>query len=111
MWIAGLILILAGFIIRMIAIRSLAGCFSLVLNLPPCIVTTGIYRWVRHPSYVGSLMMIAGLALVDVRIAILYVAFLFFLARAVQEEQMLLMRPEYHVYRQRTGMFIPRIWS
>ena len=111
MWILGSILVLAGFAVRIVAIRTLKNCFSLTLTVPDRIVAAGIYRWVRHPSYVGSLMMIGGLALIDARIGLVYVAFLFFLSRALQEEQILSMRPEYGAYCQRTGMFIPRIWS
>ncbi len=78
------------------------------------LVTTGPYRWIRHPMY--SAVLLLGLA------AALYygglwkwaaeaglVVVLWFKARA--EERLLLSRyPGYAAYRQRTRALIPFLW-
>lgn len=105
----GISLVIIGFIIRFYAIRCLKKKFSFELNMQIEIVKTGAYKYVRHPSYVGSIMIIAGLSLLYMPLAITYLAIAFFLARAINEEQILSINPEYKEYQKKTGMFLPRI--
>ena len=107
----GVILILSGFTLRIAAIRTLRDCFTLQLGVPQRIVTSGLYRWVRHPSYLGSLIMIVGLSLVCIYLALAYLAFVFFMARIVEEEAILNLGfpGVYSDYRRRTGALLPKI--
>jgi protein-S-isoprenylcysteine O-methyltransferase Ste14 len=73
------------------------------------IVKSGPYKYIRHPCYISSIMVIAGLSLLYIPLAITYLAFAFFLARAINEEQILSINPEYKDYQKKTGMFLPRI--
>lgn len=80
------------------------------------LVTTGPYRWVRHPFYVGGGLGIAAISLVTANAAIAGggLAVLILLAiRTRKEEQKLIERfgDEYRQYMRRTGQFFPRLGS
>jgi protein-S-isoprenylcysteine O-methyltransferase Ste14 len=63
--IAGLILIICGLLIRWLAIYSLKHQFTVDVSIVKDhrIIGKGIYRFVRHPSYAGSLLSFFGLGL------------------------------------------------
>ena len=103
-----LLLILIGIFIRLLSIRHM-GIFNLVVEDAKTIQTDGIYKYARHPSYVGTMFMLAGISLISIHLALLYLAFMFFLSRAIQEESILLNNSKYREYHQKTGMFIPKI--
>jgi len=62
----GLCLILIGLIIRWTAILTLRKYFTtnVVIQLDHRIIKTGLYRFIRHPSYSGSIISFCGLGLV-----------------------------------------------
>jgi protein-S-isoprenylcysteine O-methyltransferase Ste14 len=78
------------------------------------VVETGPYRWIRHPSYAGSTLVVIGLALVmNAYLSLILSAMLvgLFLQRLVLEEHVLSQRiPAYANYMQRTYRLIPGIW-
>jgi protein-S-isoprenylcysteine O-methyltransferase Ste14 len=57
---AGLVLIASGVGLRIAAIRALGDDFVSSLAVPVRVVTTGPYRWMRHPSELGLLAAGAG---------------------------------------------------
>src|ERR1035437_262651 len=61
----GLCFIVVGLIIRWIAILTLRKYFTtnVVIQLDHRIIKTGLYRFVRHPSYSGSIISFCGLGL------------------------------------------------
>ena len=63
--IAGLILIVCGLLVRWIAIFSLKHQFTVDVSITKDhhIIRKGIYRFVRHPAYAGSLLSFFGLGL------------------------------------------------
>lgn len=63
--IAGLILILCGLVVRWVAILSLKRQFTVDVSITRDhrIIRKGIYRFVRHPAYAGSLLSFFGLGL------------------------------------------------
>jgi protein-S-isoprenylcysteine O-methyltransferase Ste14 len=78
------------------------------------LVTTGPYRWVRHPFYVSGGLGIAAISLVTANACIAAggLAVLILLAiRTRKEEQKLIERfgDEYRQYMRRTGPFFPRL--
>ncbi|KAI0357353.1 hypothetical protein OH77DRAFT_93738 [Trametes cingulata] len=63
----GLALVAAGTLLRLTCYRSLGPFFTFDLAILPKhqLVTSGPYRFVRHPAYSGSLLILAGLGLAD----------------------------------------------
>lgn len=63
--IAGLLLIVCGLVIRWISILTLNDQFTVDVSITKNhrVITTGPYRFVRHPAYAGSLMSFIGLGL------------------------------------------------
>ena len=102
-------LVIVGLSIRIISIKTLRGDFSFQLKSPSNITTSGIYKYIRHPSYLGSLLMILGLSLITPVLGIMAIAYAFFLSRITNEEQILMRDFKYLDYRKRTGMFIPKL--
>jgi protein-S-isoprenylcysteine O-methyltransferase Ste14 len=56
-------MILLGVIIRFVAIGTLKKNFSNRLRIREgqTLVTNGIYHWIRHPAYLGLIVMILGI--------------------------------------------------
>ena len=104
----GLIIILLGLLIRVVTIRQM-GDFRLNIVKPASIKINGVYKYVRHPSYVGSFLLFLGLSLISLHAALLYLVFVFYFARAIQEESLLMDDEKYREYAKNTGMFIPKI--
>jgi len=78
------------------------------------LVTSGPYRWIRHPFYTSFAMDIAGVSLLTANWFVLgagAAAFLLIVLRTRIEEQNLLARfgAEYREYRAKTGRFLPRL--
>ena len=61
----GIVLIVAGAALRLWAIVTLGRWFTYDVRVAEGqpVVTTGPYRWVRHPSYTGVLLLLFGVGL------------------------------------------------
>ena len=61
----GVIVMGLGLATRVWAVAALGGAFRTTVEVDPAqaVVTTGPYRWIRHPSYAGLLLILAGLGL------------------------------------------------
>jgi protein-S-isoprenylcysteine O-methyltransferase Ste14 len=59
----GLVVMWLGLALRVWSITALGGDFRTTVEVEPgqAVVSTGPYRWVRHPSYTGLLLITAGL--------------------------------------------------
>ncbi len=82
---------------------------------PPRIIDRGVYRWVRHPQYLGGLLAYGGLYLFMkglYSLCIIYPLLVFVLyIRAHAEEKYILRKKyaqEYAEYQKKVGMFIPK---
>jgi protein-S-isoprenylcysteine O-methyltransferase Ste14 len=78
------------------------------------LVTSGPYRWVRHPFYDALALLLIAIALVAANWFLLVTGAMFFALIAIRsrtEEANLAARfgESYRVYRSRTGRFLPRI--
>jgi len=107
--------LLAGFIGAAFSIWALSylrrsfGLRAAVREL----VTTGPYRWARHPLYAGEIVHILGIALLSGKPAGLHlfvVAVALQVVRAkIEERKFLSTVPEYQAYRDATGFLWPRL--
>lgn len=116
---AGMVLIVAGLVIRWVAILTLKESFTVNVAIAPeqRILERGIYRLVRHPSYTGSLISFLGLGLSFGNWLTALVIFipitLAFLYRVRIEEAALraAFGDEYAAYASRTRRFLPFLFS
>jgi protein-S-isoprenylcysteine O-methyltransferase Ste14 len=111
-------LIIAGLIIRWVAILQLGNSFTVdvAINNTASLKTDGIYERIRHPSYSGLLLVIAGFSAtmnsiysflvleIPVLIAVIY--------RVSVEEKVLMNEfgAAYSEYKSRTKKLIPGIY-
>jgi len=78
------------------------------------LVTDGIYGFIRHPQYTGFLMITLGMlcdwATLPMLIMWPIMALLYYrLARKEEDDMQAEFGQQYHAYKQRTGMFLPRL--
>ena len=113
----GVVLFAIGGTLRLWPVFVLGRRFSGLVAIQPghTLVTTGIYRFLRHPSYLGLLLTAFGWGLafrsgVGLLLAAMLVPPL--VARMNSEERMLESEfgGEYEDYRSRTSRLIPRIY-
>ena len=115
---SGLFLICTGLIIRWIAILKLKKSFTVNVSVTEnqMIVQSGIYKQIRHPSYLGSLLSFAGLALVFndwLTFAIIFIPILFAFMYRIQIEEKLLSQvfgAQYTDYIENSKKLIPKIF-
>jgi protein-S-isoprenylcysteine O-methyltransferase Ste14 len=114
---AGVVLFAAGGALRLWPVFVLGDRFSGLVAIQPGhkLVTAGVYRVIRHPSYLGLLVLSLGWGLafrsgVGVLLAALIIPPL--LARIGAEEKLLREHfgAEYEAYRARTSRLIPGIY-
>lgn len=78
------------------------------------IVTTGAYRWIRHPAYISKNLAwwitVLPVMSVSAFIAMFGWSFIYYL-RTITEERHLMRDPDYRAYCKKTKyMFIPYVW-
>jgi protein-S-isoprenylcysteine O-methyltransferase len=118
LYLAGLLLFIAGLILRWSAIIHLGRFFTVDVAIARehRVVETGPYRWLRHPSYTGSLLAFLGFGLCLGNylsiIALLLPVTAAFLWRIHVEERALLdaLDEAYRNYMQRTKRLIPFVY-
>jgi protein-S-isoprenylcysteine O-methyltransferase Ste14 len=81
---------------------------------PNSVITTGAFRYVRHPLYLGSILTYLGLAVSTLSLfslALLVGIFIFHNYIASYEERLLEAKfgEAYRVYKKETGKWVPKI--
>jgi protein-S-isoprenylcysteine O-methyltransferase Ste14 len=111
------VLAVAGLIIAMIARRTLAGNWSRAVAFKNDheLITTGLYRYVRHPIYTGVLLMILATALSvgTLSAGIGFVIIVLGIGFKLRAEEALLTKHfprDYSAYKERTKALIPYIF-
>jgi protein-S-isoprenylcysteine O-methyltransferase Ste14 len=114
----GVVIVWLGLALRVWAIRTLGATFRTTVEVDQGqpVVTEGPYRWVRHPSYTGLLLITVGFG-------IAFASWLFLVLCAVLPSLALLHRIKveeselvralgepYGAYSARTKRLIPGIW-
>jgi len=115
--VAGLMLIVCGLVVRWLAILTLKRQFTVDVSITEDhrIISNGMYRFVRHPAYTGSLLSFLGLAFCFSNylslLIIIVPIYLAFLHRVRIEEDVLIeaFGRQYLDYRASTKRFIPGI--
>src|SRR5438876_3961879 len=105
----GLIVTVIGGFVRVATVFELGHRFSIFVAVQSdhCLKTDGFYRFVRHPSYLGALLAMAGWALVfrsSVGLLLTAAMFVPIIARIRAEEDFLVREfgEQYRAYQQRT---------
>ena len=111
-------ILLAGFLLRLVAIVSLGKAFSVNVAIrdKQAVKRDGLYRWMRHPSYSGMLLMFLAIALAErnwISLAILAVVPTAALLYRIHVEEIALrdaFGEEYVEYSRQTRRLIPGIY-
>jgi len=114
-------LIIGGFALGLaLMVWSLKTMRLSNLNIMPdlrensALVTSGPYRWIRHPMYSAVLLMTLMLVLTDLTAVrcLYWIVLLLDLGLKFRYEESLLLKkhPEYAIYRKRTKMLIPFVF-
>jgi protein-S-isoprenylcysteine O-methyltransferase Ste14 len=115
---AGLVVMWLGLAIRVWAIATLGRAFRTTVEVDPgqAVISSGPYRWVRHPSYSGLLLIVTGCGLAAgnwLALAVCAVLPLPALLRRIQVEEAELtavLGDRYRTYQEQTKRLIPRVW-
>ncbi len=77
------------------------------------LITSGLYKYIRHPIYSGILGVLFGYAIYskggDKLIVFLLLYLLFFLKSLYEEKRLTLIFENYQDYKKKTGRFLPKI--
>ena len=112
------VLLLAGIILRIWAVVHLGKLFTVDVGIQQGhrVVQDGPYRFVRHPSYSGSMIALTGMACLTFNwlgfLVILVSSLTAYSIRISAEEKMLFLNlgEEYRRYAERTKRLIPGIF-
>ena len=115
---AGLLVMWAGLAVRIWAIVVLGNSFRTTVEVDTGqrVVDSGPYRWVRHPSYTGIVLLMAGLGLVYGNVPALAILLVLpagvLIHRIFVEEAVLteVMGRAYADYAARTKRLVPGLW-
>jgi protein-S-isoprenylcysteine O-methyltransferase Ste14 len=116
--VAGVVVMWLGLATRIWAVATLGASFRTTVEVDPgqAVVSTGPYRWVRHPSYTGLLLIVAGFGLAQgnwLSLAVCLVLPLPALVRRIHVEEAELNRvlgEAYRSYQATTTRLIPGVW-
>jgi len=110
---AGLLISMIGAALSIAALWSLRQCFSLMVEVRR-LVTTGMYRRIRHPLYMSEIIHAFGTAILaahPVALSIFIITLILEIIRAKFEERKFLrVVPAYAEFKKRTGFLWPKIW-
>lgn len=102
-----------GALLSIVALWSLKKSFSLMTEVRE-LVTTGLYRRIRHPLYMSEIVHIFGIAILSgtpVGLWLFVIAVAMQIVRAkIEESKFLRTVPEYAEFRNRTGFLWPKLW-
>ncbi len=116
--VCGLALILLGLVVRWIAILTLRKHFTVNVDIGEShkLVVTGIYRFVRHPAYLGSLLSFLGLGITFASwlcMLVVFVPIFFAFAYRIRVEEKALREhfgDQYEQYCRTTRRLLPGIY-
>jgi len=114
---AGLILMIAGYLGRRVAIRTLGKSYNYAIEVSPEheLVTSGVYSVIRHPIYLFYMIEMIALVFIKfnyISLTALIAVILATLYRVEKEDQLLLtvFKERFETYSGRTKRLIPFIY-
>lgn len=115
---AGIPLLMIGFVVRIVSRLALGKQFSGHVQTTPDhrLVTTGVYRYIRHPAYLAYLCLLVGFPLTFGSVAALACALASgvpALVYRIRIEEAALERwfpDDYHDYQSKTRRLVPFLW-
>jgi protein-S-isoprenylcysteine O-methyltransferase Ste14 len=116
--ITGLVIIWLGLVIRVWAVVVLGRSFRTTVEVDAAqpVVSRGPYRWVRHPSYTGVLLVAAGYGVAlgtwpGLVICLVLPAAAILRRIGVEENELTeVLGDPYRSYRERTKRLVPGLW-
>jgi len=113
----GAAMIPIGLLLRLWATLTLRHAYTRTLRIQPGqeLIRRGPYRWVRHPGYLGSLVMWSGVGLASANllsIAIVFAALAIAYGRRIHHEEAMLRAAfgdRHRAYRAEVGLLLPRL--
>jgi protein-S-isoprenylcysteine O-methyltransferase Ste14 len=114
----GISIIVAGFIIRWVAIIQLGNMFTVDVSISNAHIlkTDGIYKIARHPSYLGLILIVSGLSLLMnnvLSIAIIIIPIFGAVNYRISVEELALTKEfghEYQQYKYKVKKIIPLLY-
>ena len=114
--ITGLFFFLVFSWIQILSVKTLAESYSqeVLIHKDHALITSGIFRVVRHPQYLAQMLMDLGAAAALLSYVVLPFAVIeipLLIMRAMMEEKLLAkyFKDEYKAYKKKSGFFIPFI--
>ncbi len=115
---AGMALLVAGMVLRTAAVVQLGKSFSsnVAIRAKQTVLKTGLYGWMRHPSYTGMVLVFAGIGVHSrnwVGLAVAVVPPLVALLYRIHVEEIALREhfgPEYVAYSAETKRLVPWVY-
>jgi protein-S-isoprenylcysteine O-methyltransferase Ste14 len=116
--ITGLVVIWIGLAVRVWAVATLGRSFRTTVEVDAgqTVVSNGPYRWVRHPSYTGLMLIVVGFGLAfgtwpGLAVCVLVPAVAMLRRIHVEEAELTrVLGDEYRAYSGRTKRLIPGLW-
>jgi protein-S-isoprenylcysteine O-methyltransferase Ste14 len=115
---AGIVVIWVGLAVRVWAVLTLGASFSTFIQVDAdqAVVTRGPYKWVRHPSYTGLMLVALGFGLgagnwLSLAICAVIPPLGLLPRIAVEESEMTrLLGEQYRTYQRTTHRLVPGLW-
>jgi protein-S-isoprenylcysteine O-methyltransferase Ste14 len=108
-----LLFAIIGFLIVLVALFNLNKSLT-AFPTPKSnseLITSGLYKYVRHPIYTGILLVVFGYSIYSASIPRLIISLLllilFYFKTNYEEYKLSQKYPDYSAYKSRTGRFIP----
>jgi protein-S-isoprenylcysteine O-methyltransferase Ste14 len=116
--VTALVVILAGLVVRVWAILMLGQSFrtTVEVDADQSVVDRGPYRWIRHPSYTGILLILIGMGIdlnnwISLAIVVLLPLAALLYRIGIEEKALCMTLGEpYLDYQQRTKRLVPGLW-
>jgi len=113
--VSGILICAIGFLARLKAFNDLKKSYNVSKEkMSNRVITNGIYSHVRHPLYLGTMLVYLGFCLIIFSKAGMALYFIFliplFLARIIEEEKEFAENMEYQEYKKKTSRLIPFVY-